>query len=106
LEYDDVINKHREIIYYKRDKIIDSENIDDDVKDMISSQVKQFVISEITKNPSISKQKLIEKINHFLEVEAIDTKNEIKSVEENIENPQAEAEFISEIALEEFAKIK
>jgi len=106
LEYDDVINKHREIIYHKRDKIIDSENIDDDVKNMISSQVKQFVISEITKKPDITKKQLIKKINHFLEVEAIDTKNEIKEVEENIENPQAEAEFIADIALEEFAKIK
>jgi len=73
---------------------------------MITSQVKQFIISEITKNPTISKKKLIEKTNVFLEVNAIDTIDEEKNIEENINDPQAEAEYISKIALEEFAKIK
>jgi preprotein translocase subunit SecA len=39
LQYDDVINKHREIIYNKRNKILDSENIEDDIKEMIHFQV-------------------------------------------------------------------
>ncbi len=106
LEYDDVMNKHREIIYSKRDKIIDSENIDEDIKKMISSQVKQFVISEIIKKTNISKQDLVKKVNHFLEVEAIDTKQEVEQIEKHINDPEAEADFISNIALEEFEKIK
>ena len=106
LEYDDVINKHREIIYHRRDKILDSENIDEDVKKMIVSQVKKLVVSEITKNQSITKKELIEKVNKFLEIEAIDTIVEKQDIEAEINNPQAEAEYIADISLEEFEKIK
>lgn len=49
LEYDDVINKHREIIYGKRNKILESENIDDDIHSMIQNQVRSFVEAEITR---------------------------------------------------------
>jgi hypothetical protein len=48
---------------------------------MIVSQVKKLVISEITKNPSITKKELIEKVNKFLEIEAIDTIVEKEDVE-------------------------
>jgi len=45
LEYDDVINKHRTIIYNKRNKILDSENIDEDIKKMVFSQLKKITIA-------------------------------------------------------------
>jgi preprotein translocase subunit SecA len=37
------MNKHREIIYSKRNKILNSENIDADVKNMINSQIKKII---------------------------------------------------------------
>jgi preprotein translocase subunit SecA len=43
LEYDDVMNKHREIIYSKRNKILKSENIDTDIKNMIDSQIRKII---------------------------------------------------------------
>ena len=46
LEYDDVLNKHRQIIYWKRNKILDSENIDDDIKEMIISQTERLTEKE------------------------------------------------------------
>ena len=105
LEYDDVINKHREVIYYKRDKILIHENIDDDVKNMIISQVNKLVISEFTKNPNLDKKKLIEKVNNFLEVSAINDTTEIDDVSA-IETPELAAKYISDIAIKEFEKIK
>jgi preprotein translocase subunit SecA len=37
------MNKHREIIYSKRNKILKSENIDEDIKNMINSQIKKII---------------------------------------------------------------
>lgn len=105
LEYDDVINKHREVIYHRRNKILDSENIDEDVKSMIISQVEKLVISEFTKDINLDKKKLIEKVNHFLEVNAINDATEIDDVKA-IETPELAAKYISNIAIEEFEKIK
>ncbi len=105
LEYDDVINKHREIIYTKRNKILDAENIDDDVQEMVKKQIKNVVVSELAKNKDSNNSKLIEKVNKFLEVEAIDTKVEIDDVMW-AEDPQGLANYIANIALEEFEKRK
>ncbi len=105
LEYDDVINKHREVIYHKRNKILTHENIDEDIKNMIISQVSKLVISEFTKEPNLDKKKLIEKVNHFLEVKAINETTEIDDVKA-IETAHLSAEYISDIAIEEFEKIK
>lgn len=68
LEYDDVINKHREIIYSKRNKILKSENIDEDVKNMILSQIRKItwaiLISDDYSKWNISD--LVQKINEFI----------------------------------------
>ena len=105
LEYDDVINKHRDVIYYKRNKIIDSENIDEDVKEMINSQVKKLVISQYSKEYNLDKEKLIEKVNQFLESDVITDKKEIGDIC-SIETGEDSAKYISDIAMREFEKIK
>lgn len=96
LEYDDVMNKHREIIYAKRNKILDSENIDIDVKGMVTSQIQRFVESLLTKN--IPTEEIISKVNEFVWVELL------KSLE--IEEKNEVWEFISWKSGEEIDKIK
>ena len=49
---------HLEPHNVRRNKILDSENIDDDVQNMIVSQVKKLVISEYTKDPNLDKKNL------------------------------------------------
>ncbi len=71
LEYDDVLNKHREIIYEKRNKILNSENVDVDVKNMVSSQIKTFVQALLVKD--VEKSKFISKFNTFVENEFLNT---------------------------------
>ncbi|NVP17164.1 preprotein translocase subunit SecA [Candidatus Gracilibacteria bacterium] len=104
LEYDDVINKHRNIIYSRRNKILDSENIHDDIKNMIISQIKSLVISEYTKNEKANKE-IIQKVNEFLSIKAIDDKIEIDDVN-GIKDSDELASYISDIAIEEFENLK
>lgn len=72
LEYDDVINKHREIIYSKRNKILESENIDDDIKDMIWVQLAKLIESTLNDNVETwDREKLKNEINEFLGINLI-----------------------------------
>jgi preprotein translocase subunit SecA len=67
LEYDDVINKHREIIYSKRNAILDSENIHEDVISMIYNQVSSLVEAEVTRSSdNLDRSKLSKKVNDFV----------------------------------------
>ncbi len=108
LEYDDVINKHRTIIYNKRNKILDAENVDEDVKKMLSNQIKKIVFAEIAKVKEwedINKKELIIKINDFLWVEAIDDTIENDDIFWMTDAKEI-AEYIANIWLDELNKIK
>lgn len=67
LEYDDVMNKHREIIYSKRNKILDSENIDADIKNMIAHQIEKALASQIDQD----EDKVVHTINELLGAQLI-----------------------------------
>ena len=47
LEYDDVMNKHREIIYSLRKKILDGDGLEDIIKDMIDEKIDAAVATFI-----------------------------------------------------------
>jgi preprotein translocase subunit SecA len=98
LEYDDVINKHRTIIYSKRNKILDAENIDEDIKKMVFSQIKKIVLAETTKNTEeeFNKNDIIAKVNEFLGVNAIDDTIENDDID-GIKDSLELAEYIANI---------
>ncbi|MCH2188872.1 hypothetical protein MK079_03520, partial [Candidatus Gracilibacteria bacterium] len=62
LEYDDVINKHREIIYSKRNQLLETQNtgetLHEDIQDMIENQSDALIKSGMVKNT----QEALEKI--------------------------------------------
>ncbi len=106
LQYDDVINKHREIIYTRRNKILDSENIDEDVTKMIFNQIEKLVRANINwQSEEINKNNIAKKINEFLWVDAIDDKIELDDVE-GTNTSEDLAKYIYDIAIEELNKIK
>lgn len=106
LEYDDIINKHREVIYWRRNKILYSENIDEDIKNMISSQVKRLVLSENKiEGEDINKNKLIKKVNEFLGIELIDDKIENDDIS-GISDIISMSEYIPKLAIEELDKLR
>lgn len=105
LEYDDVINKHREIIYSKRNKILKSENIDEDIKKMILSQIIRLIWS-ILINDDYSRwdlEDLREKVNEFIGSEIV------LENDENIKNFIEVSEvsnYIYSILLEKISEIR
>jgi len=106
LEYDDVINKHREIIYGRRNNILSVENINDNMKEMISSQVKKIVLSENNALwGEIDKIEVIKKIQDLLWVEIIEDKIESDDVVW-INNINSMSEYLSNLSIEALDKIK
>jgi len=106
LEYDDVINKHREIIYRKRNQILDNQNLHDEVIEILNKQISSVVIAEANKYwDEINKENVIKMVNTFLWVEAIDNTIE-KIAISKLDSPRELAEYISKIAIEEIEKLK
>lgn len=106
LEYDDVINKHREIIYSKRNKILESENIDTDVKDMIKNQLNKMVDNLFDDdNANWNRTKLKQEVNEFLWIELINDKIENDDISW-ISLKEMMKEYIVDLAIKELDKIK
>jgi preprotein translocase subunit SecA len=110
LEYDDVINKHREIIYSRRNKILtNSENLqelEETLKKMIYSQVHNLVIAEEAKwEPHAHKNKIIKKVHEFLGRSIIDDFLEKEDVQATLSDVIL-ADYIAERSVAEVEKIK
>jgi preprotein translocase subunit SecA len=75
------MNKHREIIYSRRNKILDSENIDSDIQAMISRQLSQVISSLIGQNKI---DQIAHKVNEFLGIDLFTQKDITDEIEENI----------------------
>jgi len=112
LEYDDVMNKHRTIIYKRRNNILENDNLHPEALVLIKNQIKKITIAELNKNSDWDVKTIIKNINTFIWVEAIDTKVEIDDVEAivNIELSEIEkgerlSEYIFKIAEEELEKL-
>ncbi|MFA5917057.1 MAG: preprotein translocase subunit SecA [Candidatus Gracilibacteria bacterium] len=106
LEYDDVINKHREIIYSKRNKILEAENIDEDIKNMIGVQLAKIIESTLSDNiETWDREKLKNEINEFLGIELIN--DPIENDDINGINSKAELKaYVKDMAILELDKIK
>ena len=108
LEYDDVINKHREIIYGRRNAILNSENIDEDIKEMVHNQIAKVVLTIYARageDDEVDKKKVIKKLNEFIGKQIIDDTIEIDDVTA-INDPRELAKYIANIALEEIDTLK
>ena len=108
LEYDDVMNKHRSIIYSRRDKILDNQNMHEDIKEMVQNQISALVQSEFTKQSqkdNFDVKEIIKKVNEFLWMEAIDDKIELDDVSK-IKDWEELAKYIWNIAIDELEKMK
>lgn len=68
LEYDDVLNHHRIAIYSRRNKILEQDNIHDDILLIISEQVEDFInllIDEDRLDKIFDKEETLNKINEY-----------------------------------------
>ncbi len=62
------MNQHRSIIYSRRNKVLESENIDEDLKALVKDQIGSFVAAELTRanEDDLDKTEMIAKINEFI----------------------------------------
>jgi preprotein translocase subunit SecA len=105
LEYDDVINKHRGIIYAKRNAILDAENIDENIMTMIYTQVSRLVEAEVTRSgDELDRLKLRKKVNEFLGVEVFQDAMENDDI--NAMDPSVLADYIAKLAQDEMTDLK
>ena len=104
LEYDDVLNHHRIAIYSRRNKILEQESVHDDLMDIISLQVSDFIEWQIEEDKIEKVEEstfAIENINSFIWDDILDeekfysfySKKEIK-------------EYIEKIIIEKIEKLK
>ena len=103
LEYDDVINKHRGIIYGKRNAILASENIHEDIVSMIDSQLRSFVATKFSEETDAIE--FAENFNSFLWKAVIDTVVESDDVA-GIDSVELMSDYVIDRALEDLEKLK
>ena len=100
LQYDDVMNNQREIIYAKRNEILDSESIHEQTLNLLSNH-----IAEIVNNHLIETNKLTdEDYNEILEAtnENLLKTNRIVLSEIKGKKPEEVIELITELVLKEY----
>lgn len=110
LEYDDVINKHREIIYERRNKLLlESENtqqLETAANDMIYTKVKNIVLAEEAKSGrNLDKNRLVKIVHDFLGRNIIDDileKDDIAAITGEL----TLADYIADRAVAELQTIK
>jgi preprotein translocase subunit SecA len=96
LEYDDVLNQHRLVMYGKRNRFLEGENIDDEVLAMFDRVAESFV-EKIDFSPENLQESLVETvaaINHFAGTTVLDI-DQLDSIEpEALQNAIREALLI------------
>ena len=103
LQYDDVMNNQREIMYAKRNEILDSESIHDSILVAVENHVTDVVKSKLIDSEKLTKEDLQEIVEYFNTLLREDIKfDEIASMD-----PNAIIYFVKEKILSEYQeKIK
>ena len=99
LQYDDVMNTQREIIYKQRREVLDGENLKDNIFNMMNNVVTETVNAYITED-GINKEALVQDINTTFGINNIDSLNDskldnnkiISEIEEKVHNKYEEKE--------------
>jgi len=103
LQYDDVINQQREIIYEKRNEILDMEDIHEAVLESFRNSVHSIVYSHLIENVDLTESDL----NEIVETINSLAKKDIKLSSLQGKNPEEVYEYISKYLIKEYEdKIK
>ncbi|MDD2487183.1 MAG: preprotein translocase subunit SecA [Candidatus Gracilibacteria bacterium] len=106
LEYDDVLNSHRMVIYSRRNKILDQENVHEEIIEILDLQVESFLDSiileeNIDKLETEDKENMVGEINNFANSEIID----INTLESNYSKQELK-DIIQPLLLEKIKSLK
>jgi preprotein translocase subunit SecA len=101
LEYDDVMNKHREIIYARRLKILENEDLLDDIKEMMKSEARHIVTLH-TSAPTRAEwdlETLVEQVNALMPHKS--RKLDVQDIDQ-IEDSETLIDTVSNMMLSEY----
>ncbi len=98
LQYDDVMNTQRGIIYKQRKQVLDGENIHDNILHMIDSVAEETVQGHIGNNEDLNKEGLLQESKTIFNV------SELDSLNDNHLNTQKIIEELKEKALQNYDK--
>ena len=108
VQYDNVINRHRKVVYTMRRKILEGEDITPQIKELLNSKVAELVELPLKNNP-----KFVENFLEFFptETETIEAVGEIKNDKKRLELAQQIVEDIyndqkSELGEETLQKVE
>lgn len=103
LQYDDVMNVQREIIYKQRKEVLDGENLKDNIRTMLNSTAEEVVALYLADSENANKEGLVQEVKNIFDV---DISDDIKSKnkEELTEKIKQEATKIYEKKEEEIGE--
>lgn len=90
LQYDDVMNTQREIIYKQRKEVLDGENLKDQIQKMMNSVVEEVVTTHETEE-GVDKEGLRTEAKAILNIELEDINNNPQELIEEISNKVIES---------------
>jgi preprotein translocase subunit SecA len=102
VEYDDVMNKHREIIYSRRRKVLKSENIKNDILLLIESAVGKIVTAHTHKKNETGTWDVMEILNDINSIHRNPVKPLTKEELEKIFSPEDMTETIRKYLFGEY----
>ncbi len=103
VEYDDVLNKHREIIYRRRRKILEGENQKDAIIKKITGEVGNIVAVYSPENEVIDRAKIVTEFVSIIPFDEASQQQLLKQVEQ-LHNPADITDFLAKIVADVYAQ--
>jgi preprotein translocase subunit SecA len=82
VEYDDVLNKQREIVYKKRRKILEGENFKEEMQQMLSEQLSHVVGMYAPEKGEIEREKIVQEFVSIVPFDAPSQQQLVKQLEQ------------------------
>ena len=86
LQYDDVMNSQREIIYAQRKQVLDGDNLKDNVLNMIDDSIERMVNGYVAENGIVNSESLIQDIETSFGIEDVATLKDENATAEDVIN--------------------
>ena len=69
LQYDDVMNVQREIIYKQRKEVLDGQNLKENITGMINSTSEEIVLLYLSDGEHANKEALVQEVNNIFDID-------------------------------------
>lgn len=103
VEYDDVLNKHREIVYRRRRKILEGESQKDTVIKKIINELSNIVSVYTAEDTQIDRSKIVMEFVSIIPFDPASQQQVLKQLEQ-LHSPQDITDFLSKIVSDVYAQ--